>query len=315
MSAAADPTLGPATLGPAAGRWRGYGFGLLGVAIWAGWIVLTRFDLRGSVAITDLVALRFATAGLILLPVLIRRGLPLRRLGPAGLFGMAACAGAPYVLVAGGGHAFAPATHSGVLICCGVPLAAAMMSRLLLGERFSTARKLGYSLILAAAVVLMAEAALGGSEALGDRVLVGDGMFVAGALLWAGYTIMARHFGLEPLHATAIVAVLSAVFYLPVYGLFLSPGIAAMSAGQIATQVVYQGIVTSIVSLLAFTVAIRLIGASTTAALTALVPAGASVLAIPVLGEWPTAIEAAGVALGTAGVMLASGAIAGRGRR
>jgi drug/metabolite transporter (DMT)-like permease len=308
---AADLALSPAA--SAATRWRGFACGLLGVAIWAGWIVLTRFDLRGSVAITDLVALRFATAGLILLPVLIRKGLPVKRLGVAGILAMAACAGAPYVLIAGGGHAFAPATHSGVLICCGVPLISALLSRLLLGETFSAARKLGYGLILAAAVILMAEVGLGGG-ALGSMVLVGDGMFVAGAFLWAAYTIMARHFGLDPLHSTAIVAVVSAILYLPVYGLFLSPGIAAMTAGQIATQVVYQGIITSIISLLAFTLAIRNIGASTTGALTALVPMGATLLAIPVLGEWPTWIEVVGVATGTLGVTLASGAIAGRGR-
>ncbi|MDD3444110.1 MAG: DMT family transporter [Zavarzinia sp.] len=286
----------------------GFAFGLVGVAIWSGWSVLTRMDMRGDMAVTDLVALRFATAGLLLLPVLLRKGLPLRRIGVPGVLALAAGAGAPYVLLGAGGHAFAPVSHSGVLICCGVPLVTAALSRIFFGETFTLARGIGYGLILLAAVVLMAESVLGGG--FGGQVLIGDVMFVGGAVLWASYTVLARHFGLEPLHSTAIVAVVSAALYLPVYVLLLDPGIATLSWRSIAVQAGFQGIMTSIISLLTFSIAIRRIGASRTAALSALVPAASVLLAMPVLDEWPTALETVGIAIGTAGVALASGAIA-----
>jgi drug/metabolite transporter (DMT)-like permease len=158
---------------------------------------------------------------------------------------------------------------------------------------------------LGAAAVLMLQA----GASLDGQVIVGDAMFLTAAVMWAGYTVLARRYGLDPLHSTAIVAVVSAVLYLPVYVLFLTPGIAGLSWPSIAMQVGWQGIVTSIISLLAFSAAIRLIGASKTAALTALVPAAALLLAIPVLGEVPSLGEVAGVVLGMAGVALASGAI------
>lgn len=306
----AQPALAPAAAAPAM---KGYAFGLLGVSIWATWAVLTRMDMRGTMAITDLVALRFATAGLVLLPVLIRKGLPLRRLGPIGILALAGTAGAPYVLIAGGGHAYAPVSHSGVLICCGVPLATALLARVFLGERYSPARKLGYGLILVAAIVMMAEVLAGGGANIGPLTLVGDGMFVTGALLWASYTVLARRFGLEPLHSTAIVATVSAALYLPVYVLFLDPGIARLSWGSIALQAGFQGIATSVISLFAFSIAISRIGASRTAALSALVPGAATLIAIPVIDEWPSLVQVIGIAIGTIGVALASGAFARRG--
>ena len=299
----AQPALAPAPSSSIGG----YAFALTGVAIWAGWTVVTRMDMRGTMAITDLVALRFATAGLLLLPVLLRKGLPLKRLGIGGVLALAGTAGAPYVLIAGGGHAFAPVSHSGVLICCGVPLATALLTRLFLGERFSRLRVIGYGLILVAAAVLMIEAVLG--TGLGPKVLLGDLMFMTGALMWAGYTVLVRRYALDPLHSTAIVATVSAALYLPVYALFLDPGIADLAWGTIAIQVGFQGVLTSVVSLLVFSIAIGRIGASRTSALTALVPAAAALLAIPVLDEWPSLVQVVGILTGTLGVALASGAL------
>lgn len=303
MSLASSPAV---PNGVTASPLRGYLAALVGVGIWAGWTVFTRADMRGQMAVTDLVALRFATAGLLLLPVLLRRGLALGRLGVPGVLMMAASAGVPYVLVGAGGFAFAPAAHGGVLICCSVPLATAVLARIFLGERFTRLRLAGYGLILAAAAVLLVQA---GSH-IDGQVIIGDAMFLVAAVMWGGYTVMARRFGLDPLHTTAIVAVVSAVLYLPVYVVFLKPGLDTLPWSSIAMQVGGQGILTSIISLLSFSTAIRLIGASRTSALTALVPAGAMLLAIPVLGEWPGRGEILGVALGMAGVALASGALA-----
>jgi hypothetical protein len=55
--------------------------GVAAVAIWASWSVVTRTNLDAW----DIVALRFGVAGLLLSPVLARRGLALDRLGWPGL--------------------------------------------------------------------------------------------------------------------------------------------------------------------------------------------------------------------------------------
>src|SRR5918996_5420118 len=68
--------------------------GLAAVTIWAGWIVVARLGLRTSLAPEDITAIRFAVAGPILLPYLLRRGLALDRLGWRGVLLLAIGGGA-----------------------------------------------------------------------------------------------------------------------------------------------------------------------------------------------------------------------------
>ena len=42
------------------------------VAIWAGWLVVMRLGVTTTISVPDLAALRFAAAGLLLLPVVLR---------------------------------------------------------------------------------------------------------------------------------------------------------------------------------------------------------------------------------------------------
>jgi drug/metabolite transporter (DMT)-like permease len=56
------------------------------VAIWAGWLVMMRVGVTTALTAFDLTALRFAVAGVVLLPVVLRRGLAFNRLGWLGFF-------------------------------------------------------------------------------------------------------------------------------------------------------------------------------------------------------------------------------------
>jgi drug/metabolite transporter (DMT)-like permease len=69
----------------------------------------------------------------------------------------------------------------------------------------------------------------------------------------------------------------------------------------------YQGVMTSVVSLIAYMRGIALLGPARGSAFTALVPVLAAILAIPVLGEWPAPTTWVAVTLTAAGVLLASG--------
>ena len=60
---------------------RGALFGLAAVSIWAGNIVVGGLGLRSSLTPWDITAIRFAVAGVALLPLLMRRGWALERLG------------------------------------------------------------------------------------------------------------------------------------------------------------------------------------------------------------------------------------------
>lgn len=93
---------------------RGAVFGFAAVSIWAGNIVVAGLGLRSSLTPWDISAIRFAVAGLILAPYLMRKGLALDRLGWTGLAALV-LGGAPTVLLANAGLLFAPASHAGAL--------------------------------------------------------------------------------------------------------------------------------------------------------------------------------------------------------
>src|SRR6266404_8776615 len=79
---------------------KGAAFGLAAVSIWASWSVITRLAVTTSLDAWDIAALRFGVAGLLLSPVLMRRGLARDRLGWLGLPVIIAGLGAPYALAA-----------------------------------------------------------------------------------------------------------------------------------------------------------------------------------------------------------------------
>lgn len=110
------------------------------VAIWAGWLGL---GVTTRLSAPDLTALRFATAGPVLLPVVWRRGLAIDRLGCPGFVAVVLGAGAPVVLLIGAGLQFAPVAHAGALFQGTVRLAVACLAAIVLNERIATIRKAG----------------------------------------------------------------------------------------------------------------------------------------------------------------------------
>lgn len=94
---------------------------LAAVALFASFTVISRMGLTStSLALPELAMLRFGVAGLILLPVLLRRGLgPLRWWQAASL---AITGGLGFALFAYTGFRLAPASHGGVLLHGTIPL-------------------------------------------------------------------------------------------------------------------------------------------------------------------------------------------------
>jgi hypothetical protein len=54
---------------------KGAAFGFVAASIWASWSVVTRLAITTGLDASDIVALRFAVAGVLLSPLVIRRGL------------------------------------------------------------------------------------------------------------------------------------------------------------------------------------------------------------------------------------------------
>jgi drug/metabolite transporter (DMT)-like permease len=249
----------------------------------------------------DVTALRFGVAGLILLPLFVRRGLG--ELGSLRALFLSIGAGAPYVLLTAGGLAFAPAGHMGVITPSCMLLCSTLGGTWILREPLLAARIVGVGAITLGLVALGWD----GLANHGDLTWLGDTMFALGGLFWASYTIASRRWNVAPLHATAVVGVLSMVLYLPGYAWLAGDGIVTAPWRDLVVQGVFQGVLSAVVALLLYTRAVAILGAARGAVFAALVPAFSLLVAIPLLRETPTTLQLAGVAIVTVGMVLALG--------
>jgi drug/metabolite transporter (DMT)-like permease len=277
-------------------------YGLAAVSIWSGWIVVARLGLRTTLTPWDIAALRFGVAGILLLPYVLKNGLAIDRLGWVGLAAIVLGGAAP-VFLANSGLLFAPAAHAGALFPGVMPLMVALLAAALLKEKLTTAKKVGFALILPGVLAV----AWGSGGQLGSLQNVGHGLFLGAGLAWACYTVAIGRARLDGLHAAAISAVGAMILYLPIFVLLPGGALATAPWGDVALQAVVQGVLTAIISLLLYGRAVSILGASSGAAFAALCPAMTALLGIPGLGEWPSMLDWVAISLISVGVYIVSG--------
>ena len=281
--------------------------GLAAVSIWASWHVLTRLAVTTNLDASDVTALRFGVAGLLLSPVVLRRGFGLDRLGWFGLATLIFGLGAPYAFVAAAGLRFAPAYDSGALNPGSMPLFVALIAASLRIEQFDGARTLGLLLIAGGVFLIIGVPADMSSAGWNASRIFGDLLFLVAGLLSAASTLVMRRAGLDPLHTASIIATGSLIIYLPAYILLHESDLGRVPPGDLMIQALFQGVLVTILGVFLYGRAITTLGASGGAAFGALVPVLAALFGIPLLGEWPNATGWAGIGLISAGVYLASG--------
>jgi drug/metabolite transporter (DMT)-like permease len=295
-------------MNPASARYlTGAVCGLAAAAIWASWSAMTRFAVTTSFDPWDVALLRYGLAGVLLLPILARRGLALDRLGWLGLAALVIGAGAPYALAAAEALRLAPAAELSALNPGCIPLFVVAIAVLFARETVSPAQQTGLALVVTGAALLIAANATDAGELWTASRSFGAMLSLLAALMWAVFTVIMRRADLDALHAAALVSVGSLAIYLPVYLAWHGATLARAPPAELAMQIIFQGLVVTIVSLVLYGRAVTLLGASGGAAFGALVPALAALIAIPLLGEWPSATDWLAIVLISAGVYLASG--------
>jgi len=207
------------------------------------------------------------------------------------------------VLLVNVGLLFAPAAHAGALFPGVMPLMVAILAAAILKEAFTSRKRVGFALIVIGAVGIV----WGTGGTIGTAQNVGHVLFLAAGLAWAGYTVAMRGARLDGLHAAAIAAVGSLVLYLPAYAYIHGLSVFNAPFFDIALQAIVQGLLTAIVALLLYGRMVGILGATGGAAFVALTPATTALMAIPILGEWPSAFDCMAIALISIGVYGVSG--------
>jgi drug/metabolite transporter (DMT)-like permease len=207
-------------------------------------------------------------------------------------------------LVVGAALRFAPVAHAGALYQGVVPLAVACLAAVVLKERLTTIRMVGLFLVFTGGSMI---GGLGISNLHGSQT-IGHLLFVSAACMTASYTVAIRRARVDGLHAAAIAAVVSMAIYLPLYMTFIEDGLFHVPLADLVFQALYQGVLTAAISLALYGRAIRILGASNAAAFVALGPILSALMAIPLLGEWPSPADWIAIMIVATGVYLASGA-------
>ena len=283
-------------------RWLGFVLAFAALTIWAGWFAVTRLSLTRELGAYDIAAVRLGVGALVLLPAFLwsARGLP-RAAWREGAI-LSACWGAPFVLLLSWGIGRSSAAHAAAITPSTMPVFAGVIGWAVLGNRPGRRRWLGYAVICAGVAAL--PAMRHPAEGPWDAWATNAALFAA-AGLWAVYTLRVRRSGLTPLQAAALVCLYSSAAYLPFYALSGVSRLGLAPWPEVASQALYQGVLVSGVSIIAYNRAIALIGPGAAASVVSLVPVVATLLAIPILGEWPTPLATAAVAAIVAGVLLA----------
>ena len=105
-----------------------------------------------------------------------------------------------------------------------------------------------------------------------------------------------------------MISVLSALVMIPLYLAVVGwEHFLSLPIRQVAIQALLQGVLQGAIGIVAYTQAIRVLGVSRAVLFPASVPAVSILIGIPVLGEIPTAMQLAGMALVTSGLLYAVG--------
>lgn len=281
----------------------GFAAAMTSSIIAAGFMVTSRLAVTTSLSAFDMVAIRIGVAGLVLLPLVLRRGLLPGTGGWPGFAFIVVFGGAPYLACAYIGFAETPAAQGATIMAGSTPLWTALFAWLWQRIGLTSWRLTGLGLLLAGTLLIGGESLL----AEGQGSLLGKLMIINASLMFSVYNMCLRVWSIEPFHGAAVVCVVSMLWYLPVYVLFLEPQIAAAPWQDLVFHGVYQGILTQVIAFSIYGFAMRSIGPASASSFNALIPGVAAALAYPLLGEAPDWTALAGMAVVTFGILLAVG--------
>ncbi len=221
--------------------------------------VVSRHAVLNGLTPNDMLALRFFTAGLILLPSF------------GWLAGLRDCAGVGWrrgliLTVMSGfpmswfmmtGLSMAPAAHGASIGPGTVTVIGAVGAVIWFGAKASARLVIGIGVVLAGLATL----ATAGATSTLPNVLWGDLCFLGVGLLWGGYPLLIQKWKVDGLKATAVVSVLS-MAWLPVYAAFHFNWFQGVAWWVVLAHAFNQGVLNVVVGLWIWAWAAQVLGAS-----------------------------------------------------
>ncbi len=275
----------------------------LAMLIYGSNFVISRHAVLNGLSAHDMLALRFSVAGAILLPVFWQAGVrDCAGIGWRRGLILTVMSGFPMSFLMMQGLTMAPAAHGASIGPGTVTLIGIIGGVLLFGTQLTGALMIGVGIVLAG-LLAMALAATTATHM--PNVLLGDLCFLGVGLIWGGYPLALQLWKIDGLKATAIVSVLS-ILYLPVYALFYFRGFDVAPWQAIVFHGINQGLINVVIGLWLWAWATKFLGVAVAGRFPPMIPVIGTILGMPVLGEWPAAIQLAGIAMIVAGLFIAA---------
>jgi drug/metabolite transporter (DMT)-like permease len=284
----------PALLGMACGA---------GAALcWALGFVATRHGLKIGFTPPDLLMHRFLWSGIAFMPLVLRAGIgDLGGIGWGRGLVLMVLGGPVMSLISYTGFLFVPLGHGSVIQPSSATLGGLLLAAVFLRERVPPSR-------VAGAIVIVGGLAVIGAESIGHigaNGVFGDLLFVMTGSMFAVFGTLLRHWRVNAFSAATVISVLSLAL-MPVYAVLAGfSGVAALGWWENALQALAQGILAGPAALYLFAYSVQTIGVARAAVFPATVPALTILSGWLLLGEPPTALQAAGLATVLFGFYLA----------
>jgi drug/metabolite transporter (DMT)-like permease len=281
----------------------GVAVGLVAASIGAFYTVFARWGIGHGMQSTDMTFLRFAVAGVVTLPLLVRLVV---LDAPAFLskwrawLAVSLLAGPFFGLLMFTALQWAPASHAAVFPFTAMSVMGTLMAAIFLGDRLTLRKISGIAVVITGLVILS------GLElaSMTGKALVGDALFIVAGTLWAGFGIVMRKNQLNPLTATSVISFSALVTYVPIYLGFVGLDRLLSTATPVLwTELLIQGLIAGVGTLYTYSKMVALLGPARAAIFPALAPGIAALLAWPLLDHVPTSIELMGLFVSIVGLL------------
>lgn len=268
---------------------------------WAAGFAAARHGISIGYSPADLALHRFAWAGVVFLPMVLRAGASdLAGVGWRKGIALTMFGGPPLAIISYAGFLLVPLGHGGVIQPSSATLFGLLFSSVVLKEWLPVQR-------LAGALVIIAGVCVIGWEALatiGRHGILGDLAFVCAGLCFAVFAVLLRLWRIPPVKAMTVVSVLT-LFDLPIHGgLFGFERMLSFGLWENALQLVAQGILAGPGAIYLFARAVVLLGPARAAVFTSLVPAFTLSIGYLFIGEAPSVAQLIGMAIVLVGFRL-----------
>ena len=272
--------------------------GLLVVACWSGFNIVSRFGSKGLFTPFDLAAMRYGVSGLL-------GGFYFLRNTPFAdwprYFVLSVFGSLGYGLFVYSGFSFAPSAHAGIFVNGGIPFCTAVLVALTTGLHLARHTMLALALSACGLLLIGIDSLLSHH---GQNELIGDALFLAAAMSWSIFGLLMRRWQIRPVLGVCGIAFFALLLYSPVYLLYLPKNLPTAGWGDIALQCVYQGFIAAMLAAGLYSYANQKIGACQASMMLSLVPAVSAIGAYFILDEQLTWTVMAGIVVVSVGPVL-----------